>query len=69
MNNRLTANYLNGTKDRGIVYAGGGERVGKAFGELEIEGYSDSDWAGNNSSRRSTSGFVFMLNDGPVCWI
>lgn len=68
MNNRLTANYLKGTKDRGIVYAGGG-RVGKAFGELEIEGYSDSDWAGNNSSRRSTSGFVFMLNDGPVCWI
>ena len=51
--------YLNTTKDRGIVYGGG---------TLDIVGYSDSDWAGDKDSRKSTSGFVFMLNGGPISW-
>lgn len=51
--------YLKGSKDRGIVY--GGET-------LAIEGYSDSDWAGDKESRKSTSGYIFMLNGGPVSW-
>ena len=51
--------YLKGFKDRGIVY--GGET-------LDIEGYSDSDWAGDKESRKSTSGYIFMLNGGPVSW-
>ena len=38
------------------------------LGNLTILGYSDSDWAGDRDSRRSTSGFVFMLNNGPVSW-
>ena len=56
--------YLKGTKERGIVYGGGGADIDN----LTIEGYSDSDWAGDKSSRRSTSGFIFMLNGGPVSW-
>lgn len=51
--------YLKGTKDRGIVYG---------QGTLTIEGYSDSDWAGDKDSRKSTSGYIFMLNGGPVSW-
>lgn len=51
--------YLKGTKDRGIVYG---------QGTLTIEGYSDSDWAGDKGSRKSTSGYIFMLNGGPVSW-
>ena len=31
-------------------------------------GYVDSDWAGCPDSRRSTSGFVFMLNDAAISW-
>ena len=33
-----------------------------------IEGYSDSDWAGDRESRKSRSGFIFVLNGGPVSW-
>lgn len=51
--------YLKGSKDRGIVYGGG---------TLDIEGHSDSDWAGDKESRKSTSGYIFMLNGGPVSW-
>ena len=52
--------YLKGSRDRGITF--GGEK------ELCIEGYSDSDWAGDKESRKSTSGYIFMLNGGPVSW-
>lgn len=52
--------YMKGSINRGITY--GGEE------KLLIEGYSDSDWAGNKESRKSTSGFIFMLNGGPVSW-
>ncbi len=52
--------YLKGSRDRGITYGG--------QDELLIEGYSDSDWAGDKESRKSTSGFIFMLNGGPVSW-
>lgn len=46
------------------MYGGGGTDVDN----LTIEGYFDFDWAGDKSSRRSTSGFIFMLNGGPVSW-
>lgn len=48
--------YLKGSRERGITYGG--------QSELLVEGYSDSDWAGDKESRKSTSGFIFMLN-GP----
>nr|CAN70611.1 hypothetical protein VITISV_017560 [Vitis vinifera] len=35
---------------------------------LEVIGYSDSDYAGCINSRKSTSGYVFMLADGAVSW-
>lgn len=52
--------YLKGSRTRGITY--GGEE------ELKIQGYSDSDWAGDKESRKSTSGYIFMLNGGPGSW-
>lgn len=52
--------YPKGSRDRGITY--GGEKG------LCVEEYSDSDWAGDKESRKSTSGFIFMLNEGPVSW-
>ena len=52
--------YLAGSQDRGITF--GGEE------ELNLVGYSDSDWAGDRADRKSTSGFVFTLNGGPVSY-
>ena len=51
--------YLSATKDRGITFGGG---------DLTIQGYSDSDWAGDKEERKSTSCYVFMLNNGPISW-
>lgn len=54
--------YLKATRTLGITYGG------EEGGDLIITGYSDSDWAGDNATRKSTSGFVFMLNGGSVSW-
>ena len=35
---------------------------------LEIVGYSDSDFAGCLDSRKSTSGYIFMLAGGADSW-
>lgn len=31
-------------------------------------GYSDADWAGDISDRKSTTGYVFCLSNGPISW-
>lgn len=35
---------------------------------LEIVGYSDSDYAGCPDTRKSTSGYVFLLAGGAISW-
>ena len=51
--------YLKGTVDYGI-----------RFGPSSVApvGFSDSDYAGDTNTRQSTSGFIFMLNGGPIAW-
>jgi hypothetical protein len=53
--------YLRGTADHALVF----QRTGK---ELIIHGYCDADFAGDVSDRKSTSGFVFFLNDSLISW-
>ena len=52
--------YLWGTSDYKLTY------WWDKTGELVV--YSDSDWAGGKTDRKSISGFVAMLNGGPVVW-
>ena len=52
--------YLQGTKDYMLMY--------RRTDELEVIGYSDSDYAGCLDSRKSTSGYIFMLAGGAVSW-
>ena len=35
---------------------------------LEVVGYSDSDFAGCVDSRKSTSGYIFLLAGGAISW-
>ena len=52
--------YLVKTPHHGLCY-------GKD-GETQLNGYTDADFAGDLTTRKSTTGFVFMFNGGPVSW-
>lgn len=56
--------YLVHVRDRNLGLTYGGQETWPE----EIVGYTDSDWASDLDDRRSTSGFVFMLGGGAVCW-
>lgn len=56
--------YLLGTKERGIYYPGGYIDDGVA----NLVTYSDSDHAGDRTSRKSTGGFIILLNGSPIVW-
>ena len=57
--NRIFA-YLKNDPGKGIVYSGNKG--------LQLRGFVDSDFAGCEDSRRSTTGWVFTLAGGPVSW-
>jgi hypothetical protein len=52
--------YLQGTKDYMLMY--------RWTNNLEVIGYSDSDFAGCIDSRKSTSGYIFFMASGVVSW-
>ncbi|GMG39212.1 unnamed protein product [Aspergillus oryzae] len=52
--------YIQGTKTHGIEFY--------AANEEGLQGYSDADWAGDVETRRSTSGYAFMMNGGCISW-
>ncbi|GLI71183.1 hypothetical protein VaNZ11_016291 [Volvox africanus] len=52
--------YLAGTKVLGLCFGGDGD--------LAVVSYSDSDWAGDPATRRSTTGYVFLLGGTPISW-
>jgi len=52
--------YLKGTVGKGVVYMN--------HGHLDIESFSDADWAGSKTDRRSTSGFCVFLGGNLIAW-
>lgn len=58
--------YLQGTKDLGLVY----EASGDSTGQPSIVGFSDADWGGDLDTRRSTTGYLFMIDKtgGAISW-
>ena len=53
--------YLIGTMDYGLLYESGGRQL-----DLSLRGYSDADFAGDVDTRRSTNGYVFLINKSLV---
>ena len=53
-------NIVQGIRTHGIFY--------KAKSDLDLIGFTDSDWAGDNTYQNSTSGYLFMLAEGPISW-
>ncbi|CAH9090786.1 unnamed protein product [Cuscuta epithymum] len=52
--------YLQGTKEYKLTY--------QRSNNLEVVGYSDSDFAKCKDDRKSTSGYIFLLSGGPISW-
>ncbi|CAM8958294.1 unnamed protein product [Rhodiola kirilowii] len=52
--------YISGTIDYGIMYS--------HTEEFCLTGFTDSDWAGDVETRKSTSGYAFYLGDGVISW-
>ena len=52
--------YLRGTVNYGIFY--------RRSGNGKLCAYTDSDYAGDVEDRKSTSGYVFLLNSGAFSW-
>ena len=52
--------YIQGTRTYDIHYV--------ADSELELVGYTDSDWLGDSFDWKSTYRYVFMFGGGPIYW-
>ena len=51
--------YLRNTKDQWLVY---GEI------NLKLVGFTDSSFQSNHDDSKSVSDYIFILNDGAICW-
>jgi hypothetical protein len=52
--------YLKGCPGRGLLYT--------SNGNLQVECYTDADWAGSVDDRRSTSGYCTFVGGNLVTW-
>jgi hypothetical protein len=61
--------YLKGTRTKGIVY---GIQPNPVITDddavCHIKGYTDSDWAGDISTGKSTSGYLFLGAEALIAW-
>ena len=52
--------YLRGTKDARLTFG--------SNNSTEVQGYTNSDYAGNTDNQKSTSGYVFTYGNGAISW-
>ena len=52
--------YLKAYPSRGLLY--------KANGHLRVEAYTDANWAGSPSNRKSTTGYCIFLGGNLITW-
>ena len=54
--------YLKGTLDYGLLY------TATNTGGTTLRGYADADWAGDQTTRKSTSGYAFQIGNSTISW-
>jgi hypothetical protein len=52
--------YLKSSPGKGLMFS--------KNDHLRVEGYTDADWAGNISDRKSTSGYFMFVGGNLVTW-
>ena len=57
--------YLRGTESMSITYGGNTEPLPTS---VSIAAFCDADWASDRDDRRSTTGYVVIINGGGVSW-
>ena len=55
--------YLNNCPNLGAYYNCNNNNI------LELRGYTDADWGGDIIGRKSTSGYLFLLNNNIISWL
>lgn len=61
--------YLKGTVNLGITYNGNSTKVVSGQKSFNLPtSHCDADWAGDKSTRRSTTGYIFTLAGGALSW-
>ena len=53
--------YLSRTRDFGILYP--------KESSMQISGFVDADFVGDDKSTRSTTGLIFRIGDAPISWL
>ncbi|XP_024178770.1 uncharacterized mitochondrial protein AtMg00810-like [Rosa chinensis] len=56
--------YVKGTLHHGIYF----RRGSLHSPQYTLQAYCDADWAGDPNDRKSTTGFVILLNGSPISW-
>ena len=54
--------YIKGTVNYGLKYVASDQK------DIMLNGFSDADWAGDTSTRKSTSGYLFRLGKSTISW-
>ncbi|XP_073223465.1 secreted RxLR effector protein 161-like [Cicer arietinum] len=55
--------YINETSELRLHYA---KKQGGT--EADLIGFTDANWCGDKDDRKSTYGYVFMINESPISW-
>jgi hypothetical protein len=61
--------YVKGSLDHGLLFKTNcSEGKNEAQLQAHLSAFCDADWAGDPNDRKSTTGFVIMLNGVPISW-
>ena len=58
--------YLSGLPHAGLGYKNQGDKTSQE--EITITAYSDADWAGDLDDRKSTTGYIILINGNIINW-